>query len=123
MVKLEKGKTVLGNFTHIHNVRLMWIKSAGPEHLEGLAKLDEKVETATLIDQLSRSTLAMSAILESAGTPEGKIRGFKPHASAFVGYLVAHETFHRTCIELALRQNGTPLTDKTAYGLWEWGVR
>ena len=26
-IKLEKGKTVLSNFSHIHSVRLMWLKS------------------------------------------------------------------------------------------------
>jgi hypothetical protein len=40
-----------------------------------------------------------------------------------VCYLCSHEAFHRSQIELVLRQVGKPLDDKTAYGLWEWGVR
>lgn len=122
-IKLEKGKTVLGNLTHIHNVRLMWLKSAGPDLLDGIAKLDDKSGREDLIRELNLSSAAIRTLLERAESPEGRIKGFKPHAAAFVGYLVAHEAFHRTCIEIALRQNGHALADKVAYGLWEWGTR
>lgn len=122
-IKLEKGKTVLGNLTHIHNVRLMWLKSAGPDLLEGISKLDDKSEREDLVRELNLSSVAIRTLLERAESPEGRIKGFKPHAAGFVGYLVAHEAFHRTCIEIALRQNGHALSDKVAYGLWEWGTR
>ncbi len=122
-IKLAKGKTVLGNFTHLHNVRLMWIKASAPNLMDGLNKLDETATRETLTDELSKSTKAIHDLIASAGTPEGKIKGFKPHAGGFVGYMVAHETFHRTCVEIALRQAGTPLSDKVAYGIWEWGTR
>ena len=122
-IKLEKGKTVLGNWTHLHNVRMMWLKASAPDLLEGLAKLDDKASREELVGQLELSSLAIRMLIERAGTPEGKIKGFKPHAAGFVGYMVAHEAFHRTCIEIALRQAGVPLTDKVAYGMWEWGSR
>ena len=32
----SKGRSVGEQFAHIHNVRLMWLKSAGPELLKGL---------------------------------------------------------------------------------------
>ena len=51
------------------------------------------------------------------------MKNFKPHAAAFLGYLISHEANHRGHIELALRQAGIPLDDKIAYGQWEWGVR
>ncbi len=141
-VKLAKGKSVAGNFAHVHNVRLMWLKSAAPDLWEGMSKLDPDQLQAespgdpsppsplspggargSLTSSLLASDEAIAELLRRAGSPEGKIKGFKPHAQAFLGYLISHETFHRTCIELALRQNGTPLSDKVAYGLWEWGVR
>lgn len=53
----------------------------------------------------------------------GKIKGFRPHASAFLGYLVAHESYHQGEIGLILGQAGLPLDKKVAYGMWEWGVR
>ena len=123
-VKLAKGKSVVGNFTHIHNVRLMWLKAAAPNLWEGQTKFEEATATKVELDQrLSESADAIEQLIASSGSPEGRIKGFKPHAAAFVGYLIAHEQYHRTCVELALRQNGTPLDDKTSYGMWEWGVR
>lgn len=123
-VKLAKGKSVEKNFTHIHNVRLMWLKSAAPDLMEGQTKFeDEPVSKEQISRRLSESDSALETLIAIAGSPDGRIKGFKPHAAAFVGYLVAHEQFHRTCVELALRQNGTPLDDKTSYGMWEWGVR
>lgn len=123
-VKLAKGKSVVGNFTHIHNVRLMWLKASAPALWESQTKFEAAESTlGDLRARLLESDGAIEALIAQAGTPEGRIKGFKPHAAAFVGYLVSHEQFHRTCVELALRQNGTPLDDKVSYGMWEWGVR
>lgn len=121
-IKLEKGKTVLNNLAHIHNVRRMWVKSAAADLHDAIPKLEEPTRKE-LIEGLALSTEAISEIFRRAECSDGRVKGFKPHASAFLGYLVAHEAFHRTCIELALRQAGQPLSDKVAYGLWEWGVR
>lgn len=122
--KLAKGKSVAGNFTHIHNVRLMWLKASAPDLWETQSKFEDADATREqLVAALNSSAAAIEALIARAGTPEGKIKGFKPHAAGFVGYLVSHETFHRTCAELALRQAGTQLPDKIAYGIWEWGVR
>lgn len=121
-IKLEKGKTVIGSFVHLHNVRRMWIKSAASDLYDRVPKLEEPTRSE-LIGALALSTEALSEIFRRAESPEGKVKGFKPNATAFHGYIVAHEAFHRTCIEIALRQAGQPLSDKVAYGLWEWGVR
>jgi uncharacterized damage-inducible protein DinB len=37
----SKGRSVGEQFAHIHNVRLMWLKSAAPELLKGLAKIEK----------------------------------------------------------------------------------
>ena len=37
-----KSRTVYDLFAHIHNVRLMWLKAAAPELLDGLKKLETK---------------------------------------------------------------------------------
>ena len=51
------------------------------------------------------------------------MKGFKPHITAFLGYIIAHESHHRGQIALSLKQAGHALDRKVGYGIWEWGVR
>ena len=121
----SKGRSVGEQFAHIHNVRLMWLKSAAPDLLKGLAKVesdranDKKLLRKSLLD----SGKAIGSLLETSLEAGGKVKGFKPHAAAFLGYLISHESHHRGQIALRLKQAGKPLDKKTAYGIWEWGVR
>jgi uncharacterized damage-inducible protein DinB len=121
----SKGRTVGEQFAHIHNVRLMWLKSAAPDLLVGLAKLekeqaaDKKLLRKSLVD----SGQAIDSLLRQAVAAGGKVKGFKPHAVAFLGYLISHESHHRGQIALSLKQAGKSLDKKILYGIWEWGVR
>lgn len=121
----SRGRTVGEQFAHVHNVRLMWLEEAAPELLEGLAKLekDAQPDHALLRASLGASAAAVSALLDRALAAGGKVRGFRPHAAAFLGYLVSHESHHRGQIALTLKQAGHPMDRKTAFGLWEWGAR
>lgn len=121
--KVEKAKAVGDQFAHVHNVRLMWIKVAAPDLLGSQTKIEGKIDREGLKQRLTESSVAIEKIFRRAGSPDGKVKGFKPHAAAYLGYLVAHESFHRAHVELALRQAGQPLSDKVSYGTWEWGVR
>lgn len=118
-----KGRSVAKTFAHLHNVRLMWIGSAAPELLERLEKL---ADDAPGRDRLRASLDASAAVMEAVlarGLETGKIRGFKPHPAAFLGYLISHESHHRGQVTLALKAAGH-LPEKTVrFGLWEWGVR
>ena len=42
----------------------------------------------------------------------GKIKGFKPHAVAFLGYLISHESHHRGQAGWALKASGKPARSK-----------
>ena len=99
----------------MHDVRLMWLKVASPDLLEGIAKQDgEMCPAGGVREALDQSSAAIATLIERAETPEGRIKGFKPHCAAFVGNLIAHESYHRAQLELGLRQAGLPLTDKIA---------
>ncbi len=127
-VSASKGRNVGEQFAHIHNVRLMWLKSAAPDLLEGSDK-PEKIEKEQATDKpfllhaLDLSGLAIAELLRRGIENNGRIKGFKPHALAFLGYLISHESYHRAEIGVILTQAGHPLDKKVSYGLWEWGVR
>jgi uncharacterized damage-inducible protein DinB len=121
----SKGRSVGEQFAHVHNVRLMWLKSAAPELLKGLNKIEnEQANDKQLLSKsLTDSGKAIGALLAQSLEAGGKVKGFKPHAAAFLGYLISHESHHRGQIALSLKQAGQPVDKKISYGLWEWGVR
>jgi len=121
---LTKGRSVAEQFAHIHNVRLMWIKEGAPDLLDGLQKIEKgaPADHPLLRAALDSSAAAIETMLARA-LETGKLRGFKPHPVGFLGYLVSHESHHRGQIAVALKGAGHPLDKKTAFGLWEWGVR
>ncbi len=124
-VSASKGRSVAHQFAHIHNVRVMWLKSAAPELVEGVEKIekDDPVDPPTLNAALERSGEAVATLLRQSFETGGRVKGFKPHAVAFLGYLISHESHHRGQIALTLKQAGFPLDKKVAFGIWEWGVR
>lgn len=121
----SKGRNAGEQFAHVHNVRLMWLGAAAPELMEGQAKIEKAAarDKELLRASLESSGRAIESLLQKGLGQGGKIKGFKPHAAAFLGYLIAHESHHRGQIALTLKQAGHPLDKKIAYGLWEWGVR
>ena len=110
-------------FAHIHQVRLMWLKSAAPDLLDGLEKVEAVTDAAALRSALDDSGEAIATLIERSLATTGKVKGFKPHVTAFVGYLISHESYHRAEIGITLQQTGHPLSHKIAFGQWEWGVR
>lgn len=120
-----KGRTVRDLFAHIHDVRLLWLKAARPDLMDGLEKVGSGslADHAALAAALEASAAAIERLVADAAAGDGRVKGFKPHVTAFVGYLLSHDAHHRGQVAQALRLAGTPLDKKVSFGLWEWGVR
>ena len=122
-ISASKGRNVGEQFAHIHNVRLMWLKAAAPDLLTGQNKIEKGTISKTqLSGELNNSSVAIASLLQT-GLESGRIKGFKPHPIAFLGYLISHESHHRGQIMLCLKQSGHPVDPKVQFGLWEWGSR
>jgi uncharacterized damage-inducible protein DinB len=120
-----KGRSAGEMFAHINNVRLMWLQAAAPELAQEVSKVDKEAaqQKEVLNASLQASARAIGLLLAKGIEAGGKIKGFKPHATAFLGYLISHESYHIGEIGVALGQAGHPIDKKVAYGIWEWGVR
>ncbi len=92
-VSASKGRTVGEQVAHVHNVRLMWLKQAAPKLMDGVEKVEKEDagDMARLRDALERSAGAIAELLRRALAEGGRVKGFKPHAAAFLGYLISHE--------------------------------
>jgi uncharacterized damage-inducible protein DinB len=124
-VSASKGRTVGEQFAHIHNVRLMWLKQSAPELFQTQTKIEKEQagDKELLRASLESSGEAVKKLFEQSLANGGKVKGFKPHATAFLGYLISHESHHRSQIILTLKQSDHPLDKKILFGIWEWGVR
>ena len=121
----SKGRKVGEQFAHINNVRLMWLKECFPRALEQTVKIagEDACDKRLLQNVLTSSGEAMAEAIRNAAENGGRIKGFKPHVTAFVVYLSSHEAHHRSQIILALKQSGHPIDRRTSFGVWEFGVR
>lgn len=119
-----KGRSVGEQFAHLHNVRLMWLDVSAPALKGSLQKIEkeEALNKDLLKSSLTASGEAMEQLL-AQGLEGGKIKNFKPHPEAFLGYIIAHEAHHRGQAALILKLNDHPLDKKISFGMWEWGVR
>ena len=118
-----KGRTIAAIVAHMHNVRVMWLKAAA-KGTQIPAQLERSSVTPTQATKaLAQSRDALSAVLKAALEGDGRVKGFRPDAAGFLGYLIAHDAHHRGQICMLARQVGHPLPQKAMFGMWEWGTR
>jgi hypothetical protein len=113
-----KVRTIAAIFTHMHNIRVKWIRLTAP-HLKPPARLDRTRCTP----QQARSVLALSAklcaeMLAESLNPAGSIQTFRrdgwaqpwPVGPQMLCYMIAHEA----------HQLGHPLPKRISSKLWNW---
>ena len=118
-----KGRDIAAIVAHMHNVRVMWLKAAArgsriPDPLER-----SRATPALAAKALGESHAALAAGVDTALRGDGRIKGFRPDVAGFVGYLIAHDAHHRGQVCMLARQVGHPVSQKTMFGMWEWGSR
>lgn len=117
-----KGRTIAAIVTHMHNVRLMWLKAAKADEIPD--QLDRATVTPKqATDALEDSRKALRTRTARALEREGRIKNFRPDVAGFFGYLIAHDAHHRGQIAMLARQLGHRLPQKAMFGMWEWGSR
>lgn len=118
-----KGRDIASMFAHMHNVRLMWLKSVD-KNAALPAKLEsDRCSKVDAVGALQESSAALDTVLRKALLTDGKIPGFKPDAGSFLAYLLAHDAHHRGQVCMLARQVGYPVSKSAGFGLWEWGTR
>lgn len=118
-----KGRTIAQLFAHIHNVRLMWLVAQKKDGALPAKLGSEKLTKADVRKALDESGAALRQVIrDAAGTPEGRIRDFKPNVAHFVAYLISHEAHHRGQITQLARALGSAVDQKTMFGMWAWST-
>lgn len=123
------GRSVKVMFAHLHNVRMMWLQPINADLAKPIQKIPTRGNThqkaitkTVLTDALTQSGEALGKAIEER-LDSGKIAIFKPSPTAFVGYLISHEAYHRAEICMTLTQAGHPLSDTVLHGMWVWDKR
>ncbi len=117
-----KGRSIGQVIAHIHNNRVDWLQGIAPDISIGLQKIDrsQSGDKASIVEALSTSANAVDALLQRSLETGSKVRGFGDHTVKFLGYLIAHESYHHGEIGIMLTQAGFPLLKETAYKIWDW---
>ena len=118
----HSGRTIAAIVSHMHNVRLMWLKVVA----KGM-ELPPKLERTSVTKQEAKNALAAShRSLDDAlrkSLEKRKLPNFSAGPAGFVAYLIAHDSHHRGQIAMQLRQLGARLPDDVMIAMWDWPKR
>lgn len=119
-----RTRSVADQFTHMHDVRVRWLKHAAPKDATGLEPFgkDTPRTKAALKKALRASEAHIGAYLDSC-EEAGQVKGWDGPPASFLAYLVAHEAHHRGLILATLRAAGYRVPQEVVYGLWQWGMK
>ncbi len=116
------GRSIGGQFAHIHAVRLKWLEVGMPALYKTQESFDKNELPAAdkLISRLNASADAIADWLTNGTDENGKLKGYKKGPVNLMSYLISHEAHHRGNILLTLKQNGFAMPDSLKWGMWDW---
>lgn len=86
----NRASTLLEQFVHIHNTRLLWLEENDPSLASGFEKLkDRGLEKETLKQALDKTADAITQLI-SKTMREGKVRNFRTPYE-FLVFMISHE--------------------------------
>jgi len=125
----DKGRTIAGMISHVHNIRRKWLRLSA-HHI----KLPPQLDRAHCTPKQARAALAESAarcsemLADALANPRSRIQKFQrdgwarawaPGAAMFA-YMITHDAHHRGQICWLARELGYPLPRKAGYTMWNW---
>ena len=110
-------------FTHIHDVRLVFVQEDAPEYSRKREKEEWSAERdpARLAEMLNESAKAVRDAVKSKVESGEEMKLHYDHPILFLQHMIWHEGYHHGQIKLALKLAGTPIPNKDA-GPITWRV-
>ena len=113
---------VAQHFAHISDVRINWAYGTARALTKGLIRFNKQpkqvVDAASLKHAIEASGSMLATLLTERAQAKRGINGFPGSLTAFVAYLISHESYHWSEISMTLTQNKIPLHKDVAWGLW-----
>jgi len=128
--KKGNGRTIAAIFAHLHNSRLVWLKTSAP-HLKCPAALDPDRCTLKPTAAANKKSAAQCLRMLTDALSAVPIRGVTkfsrgswtrtwPAGGAMFAYMYSHEAHHRGQILMLAHQLGYRLPNETKYSIWQW---
>jgi len=130
MAEGRGGRTIAAIFSHLHNVRISWLRNSAP-HLKCPALLDPDrctMDQAAAAHKKSAAQCLRMLTDALSARPDRRVAKFTrdawtqtwPAGSTMFAYMFSHEAHHRGQIIMLAHQLGYRLPTEAAYGIWHW---
>jgi uncharacterized damage-inducible protein DinB len=118
---LPDSPTVAEMLTHVHYVRLTFLKEDAPEFARPVPTREWRntADAEGIAVALNESARAVRDAVESLLRTDGAMKLHYDHPLLFMQHMIWHEGYHHGQIKLALKAAGQPLEDE-AIGPLTW---